>query len=138
MKLMSILATALIVTGVSAVQAQENEVVLGKSAYGALCAVCHGESGKGNGELAELFKVPPSDLTTLAKAEGGEFPFSRVYDILARGMGTAGHGESEMPIWGDYFIADALEDRGVGKSDAVAIAAGRIVAVTMFLETIQE
>ncbi|MGP6087502.1 c-type cytochrome [Antarctobacter jejuensis] len=138
MKFRSILATALILAGASTVQAQENEVVLGKTAFGALCAVCHGEDGKGGGEIAELFKIPPADLTKLSENEGGQFPFVRVYNTLARGMGKAGHGEAEMPVWGDYFVADSLADRGVKPGDAIAIASGRILAVTMFLSTIQE
>jgi mono/diheme cytochrome c family protein len=138
MKLKTILAATVIVIGASAVQAQDSEVVLGKSTYGALCAVCHGDNGKGDGEISELFKIPPADLTKLAAAEEGEFPFVRVYNTLSRGMGKAGHGDSEMPVWGDYFVADSLQDRGVGREDAIAIASGRILAVTMFLESIQE
>ena len=52
-------------------------------------------------------------------------------------MEAVGHGRSEMPIWGDYFIADALEDRGVKMSDAVEIAAGRVLSLTYYLESIQ-
>jgi hypothetical protein len=100
--------------------------------------VCHGDNGKGGGEIAELFKIPPTDLTQLAKANGGDFPFVSVYYTLAEGMGRAGHGESEMPVWGDYFVADSLVDRGVMPGDAMAIAAGRIFSVTLYLESIQE
>ena len=53
------------------------------------------------------------------------------------GMDEAGHGDSKMPIWGDYFIADALEDRGIKMSDAVEIATGRVLSLTYYLESIQ-
>lgn len=138
MKLRKILATAVIVLGAQAVHAQDSDLVLGKSTYGALCSACHGDDAKGGGEIAELFKVPPSDLTKLAESNDGTFPYVRVYNTLARGMGKAGHGEAEMPVWGDFFVADALEDRGVHPGDAIAIAAGRIATVTLYLESIQD
>jgi mono/diheme cytochrome c family protein len=131
------IAAALTALAPVAVHAQESAITIGKSAYGALCAVCHGEDAKGGGEVAELFEVKPPDLTKLAEREGGRYPFSRVYEILVVGMQAPGHG-SEMPIWGDYFMADALEDRGVSRSDAVAIAAGRALSLTHYLETLQE
>ncbi len=138
MKLTTVLATGAAIVFSFAAQAQDNEIALGKSAYGALCAICHGDDGKGGGEIAELFKVPPSDLTTLAASADGVFPFAKVYNTLAVGMAERGHGEAEMPVWGDYFVSDALEDRGVLPGDAIAITAGRITAVTLYLESIQE
>ena len=121
-----------------AAQAQDSAIVLGKSTFGARCALCHGADGKGGGEIAELFQVPPSDLTTIAQAAGGTFPFADVYHVIIEGMDKRGHGDAEMPIWGDYFIADALEDRGVSPGDAMEIAAGRVLSVVYFLESIQQ
>ena len=111
---------------------------MGKSSFGANCALCHGDDAKGGGEVAELFRVPPSDLTTLADQAGGKYPFSVVYHIVVDGMEARGHGNSEMPIWGDYFISDALVDRGVNTADAVNIASGRILSLVYYLESIQE
>ena len=48
-------------------------------------------------------------------------------------MDKPGHGDSEMPIWGDYFMADALENRGVHMSDAVEIATGRVLSLVYYL-----
>ncbi|MBV7396338.1 c-type cytochrome [Mameliella sediminis] len=138
MKLKMILATAVLVIGAQGGLADESDLVLGRSTYGALCSVCHGADGKGGGEIAALFKIPPTDLTKLSETAGGDFPFVRVYNTIARGMGKAGHGEAEMPVWGDFFIADELENRGVHKGDAVAIAAGRIFTLAIYLESIQE
>ena len=138
MKLGNICAAFIIVGAAGAAQAQDSVIILGKSSFGARCALCHGEDGKGGGEIAELFKVPPADLTKLSERAGGAFPFARVYGIIVDGMDEAGHGESQMPIWGDYFIADALEDRGVKMSDAVEIATGRALSLTYYLESIQE
>ena len=138
MRIHSIIATAALVLSTCAVNAQENELALGKSSYHARCALCHGIDGKGGGEIAELFKVAPSNLTELAKRSGGSFPFVQVYYTLAQGMQKPGHGDAEMPIWGDYFVSDSLEDRGVTPGDAISIAAGRIMALTLYLESIQQ
>lgn len=118
--------------------AKESVITLGKSAFDAHCTVCHGEDAKGGGEVAEILAVKPPDLTLLSKGADGKFPFSNVYEVIVLGMDAPGHGPSKMPIWGDYFLADALEDRGVSKSDAITIAAGRALSLAYFLETIQE
>jgi len=44
----------------------------------AYCAVCHGADGKGNGPAAGALKVPPSDLITLARKNGGKYPSDHV------------------------------------------------------------
>ena len=134
----SCLAAAAICLSAGAIQANESAIVLGESAYGALCAVCHGESARGGGEIADLFAVKPPKLTTLAEQAGGTFPFANVYKVVILGMEAPGHGDSSMPVWGDYFMADALEDRGVSKTDAIYTAAGRAMALSLYLESIQE
>lgn len=132
------LTTAAIILSACAAQADDSAIALGKSSYAALCAVCHGTDGKGGGEVAELFAVRPPNLTNLAGGEDGVFPFSDVYEVIILGMEAPGHGDSEMPIWGDYFVADAMEDRGVSKSDSITMAAGRAMSVALYLESIQE
>ncbi len=138
MKVNTALATAALLVAAFSAQAQDSAVTLGKSTFKARCALCHGDDGKGGGEIAGLFETTPSDLTKLSERAGGTFPFPMAYDILASGMKERGHGNSQMPVWGEYFMADALEDRGVLPGDAVAIAAGRILSVVYFLESIQE
>ncbi len=138
MKLFSFFATAVFLTAASMAQSADSALVLGKSSYGANCAVCHGEDGTGSGAVAELFRAPPSDLTTLAERSGGAFPFSEVYQSIASGLGEKAHGDSEMPIWGGYFVADTLADRGMSASDADHIVQGRILSLVYYLESIQK
>ena len=138
MQVHKILATAVVLLSSNAALAQENELTIGKSSFGARCASCHGVDGKGGGEIADLFRIPPTDLTTLAERAGGSFPFVDIYYTLARGMEQLGHGDSEMPVWGDYFVADSLADRGVTPGEAIAIAAGRAMSLTLYIESIQE
>ncbi len=127
-----------VIASAGTVHAQDSAIILGKSTFGARCAVCHGNDADGGGEIAALFQVPPSDLTGLTERAGGSFPFSEVYQIIKNGMEAGGHGDSEMPVWGDYFLSDSLEDRGVSKEDALHITQGRILSLVYYLESIQQ
>ena len=138
MSIFKFLAITALVTAAGMAQAQDNAFAIGKSTFGARCALCHGVGGKGDGDIGGLFYVPPADLTKLSERAGGAFPFASVYNILATGLGEKAHGGSEMPIWGDFFLEDALQDRGIGMSDAVYIVQGRILSLTYYLESIQE
>ncbi len=76
---------------------------IGKREYVNSCAVCHGDSGKGDGPIAADLKTAPADLTTLQKNNMGVFPFGRVYEVVDGRKVIVGHGSSDMPVWGDRF-----------------------------------
>jgi mono/diheme cytochrome c family protein len=87
----------------------------GPTLYRTYCAVCHGNSGKGGGPMAESLKVPPSDLTHIAARNGGEFPLARVEKIITGDQElTGGHGTRSMPIWGPIFSQIAW-DQDLGR-----------------------
>lgn len=75
----------------------------GKDMYNSYCAVCHGKDGKGGGPAASAMKTPPSDLTVLAKNNGGKFPASHVASVIRGQATTASHGSQDMPVWGPLF-----------------------------------
>jgi mono/diheme cytochrome c family protein len=72
----------------------------GKRTYLSLCASCHGTSAKGDGPVAPHLNQKPPDLTSLAAANGGMFPFEHVYAAIDGRLGIRVHGTSEMPVWG--------------------------------------
>ena len=110
---------------------------LGQEIFQDRCAVCHGDLGKGDGLVAELFDRKPEDLTLLAQEQAGEFPFERVFQSIDGRTEITGHGKSKMPIWGEFFMESALADRGVNPKDARAVTEGRILAVVYYLQSIQ-
>ena len=118
------------------VNAADSVFILGESSYFMNCAVCHGDDGTGTGDVADLLRVPPPDLTTLSERAGGAFPFSEVYQSVSEGIYRA-HG-GEMPIWGNYFMTDTLKDRGINAEDAGHIVQGRILSLVYYLESIQK
>jgi len=75
----------------------------GKQMFKQYCASCHGEDARGEGPLAAFLKVPPSDLTALAKKHDGRFPREYVTSVLQLGTTNGLHGTSDMPVWGPIF-----------------------------------
>ncbi len=82
---------------------------LGKSEYMEKCAVCHGQSGKGDGGVIDVLKRAPSDLTVMSKNNGGNFPFARVYAVIDGREVLMGHGTRDMPIWGNAYKTEKVE-----------------------------
>jgi hypothetical protein len=105
------------------------ESMYGPDLYRHYCATCHGRDAKGDGPAAAALKVPPPDLTRLARARNGVFPAHDV-EALIRGRGTvAAHGTGEMPVWGPIFYA-------LDPSDARVKA--RITALVVHIASIQQ
>jgi mono/diheme cytochrome c family protein len=77
----------------------------GKEMYAAYCASCHGKEAKGDGPTASALKVPPSDLTTLARQNSGKFPGLHVSEVISGEHMSTVHGSREMPMWGNVFLA---------------------------------
>lgn len=76
----------------------------GEYLFNTYCAVCHGKDGKGAGPAAGALKVPPPDLTTLARRHGGKYPAEYVSTVLQYGVeNLKAHGSPDMPIWGELF-----------------------------------
>ena len=71
--------------------------------YTAYCVVCHGKDGKGNGPAAEALRVPPPDLTALAKKNGNRYPSDRVRSAIEGDVRLPTHSAKEMPSWGALF-----------------------------------
>lgn len=78
-----------------------------KATYVQYCSSCHGSEGKGDGPVANWLTAKPTDLTQIAKKAGGEFPMMRVIQAIDGTANVRGHGDSDMPVWGDRFRAEA-------------------------------
>ncbi|WP_210760689.1 c-type cytochrome [Azohydromonas sediminis] len=112
---------------------------LGKLEYESGCASCHGLSGKGDGSLRNHLTKPPSDLTTLAKRNGGAFPTQLVWEMIDGRSSTDmfWYGSREMPVWGLRYRVDAMKDPAtMGQPEWYAC--GRIVARLDDLARIQQ
>ncbi len=108
---------------------QHTSAASGEEMYTSYCAACHGKDGKGAGPAAEALKVPPSDLTTLSKKNGGKYPALKVSSIIRGEDVVAAHGSRDMPVWGKLFWSIS------GGSDAEVLQ--RVANLNHYVESIQ-
>lgn len=102
----------------------------GKQTYREYCAACHGSDGRGMGPAASALKTPPADLSTLAKRNGGKFPYDYVSDVVRFGKPVVAHGSNDMPVWGPIFaVRDNFNEAAVRQ---------RIKNLCEYLATLQE
>lgn len=128
-------------------EAQAEEFDIGKSEFQSSCASCHGADGKGKGPVSDQLKIPPSDLTMLAKNNNGVFPTYAAYKIIEGSKTVPAHGTREMPIWGERFnpIVSLPHNvdpsywkmAGAAQSPEVVVRT-RILAVIDYLSRIQQ
>ncbi len=75
-------------------------VAHGARTFRAYCVSCHGKEARGDGPLAEVLKVPPTDLTRLTASHQGTFPYLEVRRAIDGRADVLAHGGREMPVWG--------------------------------------
>jgi mono/diheme cytochrome c family protein len=134
----AVLGTALVAAPVLGYAQMPSDI--GKREYVLACAVCHGDTGKGDGSLVEVLKKPPTDLTKIQKNNKGVFPFARVYDVIDGRISVVAHGPREMPVWGREFRQDAAEltrGFGINPEDAQSYVRGRIISLIGYIYTLQ-
>jgi mono/diheme cytochrome c family protein len=96
----------LVVAGMWATRAIADEspaAQMGHNLYSEHCQICHGLRGKGDGEFVDVLRIPPADLTEIAKRRSGVFPEVEVREIIDGRRKVRAHGSSGMPIWGRAF-----------------------------------
>jgi mono/diheme cytochrome c family protein len=82
------------------------QTIPGEQDYKNNCAVCHGPTGKGDGEAVYVLPgLKPPNLTQLSKNNGGHFPAQQVYQAIDGRDNIAAHhlGDRRMPTWGVNF-----------------------------------
>jgi mono/diheme cytochrome c family protein len=73
--------------------ATEQSIVAGATLFAQNCAVCHGETGEGDGPTASELEVPPADLHEEHVQENSD---GALFWIVSHGV-----PESPMPPWDD-------------------------------------
>ena len=106
------------------------EAIAGGELYRTYCAVCHGSTARGDGQLASSMTRKPADLTEIAKRNGGLFPAELVFRTIDGKNPVRGHGGADMPVWGDAFA----RSRDGGNPETVK---RMIQSLVDYLESIQ-
>ncbi|MEO8601346.1 MAG: c-type cytochrome [bacterium] len=102
-----------------------------RAAYFKYCSACHGLDGRGHGPVANSLQPPPSDLTQLARRNGGTFPVERVRTRIDGRQQLAAHGPAAMPVWGTVFRDEPSWTTPAAHSDA------QIRLITDYLRALQ-
>jgi len=100
----------------------------GADLYQEFCAVCHGAAAKGNGPAAGALKKSATDLTQLARKNGGKFPTLAVQTSIKGDNSILAHGSAAMPVWGSVF-SQACQQKDLGDL--------RLMALLKYIESIQ-
>ena len=126
----------LLLTLVLATTARTAAAQSGIRDYQNYCAECHGLTGKGDGPscLTIAMNPPPSDLTQMARKNGGKFPFDVVVDSIDGRKNIPSHARLQMPFWGTTLQKPGKEF--TPESDAEVKK--RIESMARFVESIQQ
>lgn len=109
---------------------------LGRRDFMNYCAACHGADAKGDGSLAKFLTIAVPDLTKLTKLNAGQFPEERVVDVVDGRVEVQVHGMRDMPVWGDWFNAEAVAP-DMDKDSRELVVRDRIQSLVTYLKSIQ-
>lgn len=80
----------------------------GMEHYRIFCANCHGAEADGNGPTAKLLKIAPTNLTLLARMNGGKFDPEKVFKAMD-GRHLVG-GDQKMPVFSESLAIKTVLD----------------------------
>jgi mono/diheme cytochrome c family protein len=118
----------------AALPAAAQDAEAGRQLYIDFCAVCHGETGTGDGVMADVMTITPTDLTALAAA--GEFPTLRVAEQIDGRRALLAHG-GDMPIFGQWFQGDGADVALPGPGGQPILMSRPIADLITYLQEIQ-
>lgn len=126
-----LLAVVALLSPVVLAAEETDSIASGRLLYRVHCQSCHGEDGKGDGPMAEVLKIPPSDLTRLSRENDSKFPLAEVSEVIDGRREVRGHGTRTMPVWGMTFQDP---DRDSNQEEEVQ---GRILDLVRYLQSLQ-
>jgi mono/diheme cytochrome c family protein len=89
-----------------------SQAVAGKAIFNEQCAMCHGSDEVK--ATVDSLKTLPADLTTIMKRRGlKEFPIAEIARIIDGRLLVQAHGPREMPVWGEVYEAQGLNDEEI-------------------------
>ncbi len=137
-RVMVAVVAGVLLLGASGVAAEEE--AFGSREYRDHCASCHGMTARGDGPYASVLERTMPDLTLLSRKNNGVFPFERVIRIIDGREEVQAHGPREMPLWGQRYRMESLEQYAplYGSYNVEDMVRGRILSLTFYLYTLQQ
>ena len=113
--------------------AQAIDEYSGVETYMRFCASCHGDSGQGNGPVAQAIPITVPDLTRLQQRDGERFPAEVLRKIIDGREPVIIHGTRYMPVWGYEFWVE--EGADADAQERVALIVNNLVE---YIRSIQQ
>jgi mono/diheme cytochrome c family protein len=98
---------------VNPTKAAPESIALGKKAYGTDCAMCHGKTGAGDGDLAVDMKLKLKDYRDAAALK--EMTDGEIYTIILNGKGQMSGEEGRMKPGQIWDVVNYVRSLGKGK-----------------------
>lgn len=96
------LSIAMTLLSVAAGGVAAQDAKAGAEIYQNHCATCHGIDAEGQGPMAGVLVIKPSNLAKLSAGNGGVFPTELVVKRIDGREPLVSHG-SPMPVYGFFF-----------------------------------
>lgn len=125
--------TCALALGASAAAAQD--ITAGGETFARYCATCHGAEARGNGPMAPVLVIQPTDLTALRTRNDGVFPTQRVVMRIDGRDPLVSHG-SPMPIYGDFFEGETISLKT--ESGQPILTSPEVVDLVAYLRGLQQ
>ena len=97
----------------------------GQKLYIQYCGSCHGKDGRGNGTVTPYLKLKVPDLSLLKKNHKGIYPLSDVMAAIDGSRTVRGHGDRQMPVWGEAFRKEADKEK---YTELTALLKAKVIA----------
>lgn len=132
-----ILGATVLAAAAGACWAQTDSADIGRLEFEGNCASCHGLQGKGDGPMKFYLTKAPSDLTTVARRNGGVFPVQLMWEVIDGRATLGAHGGRDMPVWGTVFRRQAAQQPGMASQPEWYVR-GRVIALLDYLDRMQQ
>ncbi len=124
-----------VAAGLSAGAAWAQDAEVGKEIYERYCATCHDLSATGNGPMAPVLVLQPTNLTALTQNNDGVFPMQRVVMRIDGRDPLVSHG-SPMPVYGDFFEGETISLKT--ESGQPILTSPAVVDLVTYLQGLQK
>lgn len=111
------------------------DVEQGRETYRQYCAACHGREARGDGPIAEILVIKPSNLRGLSAGNNGVFPTRRVVTRIDGRDPLLAHG-AMMPIYGHIFTEQDTAMKA--ETGQPILTSAPIVDLVAYLNSVQE
>lgn len=130
-------AAAVTLLAASGVAQGQSRPDLGKREFETNCAMCHGLDAKGSGVMSTYLNRQPTNLTTLAKANGGILPMDRMFAMIDGSRDVPAHGTREMPAWGNDYRAEAARLYFEVPYDPEVVVRAKVLSLIEYINRLQ-